>query len=145
MRDLEEVMIKSLDERRRLNRKHLNDKFAEEKVNNAKLIRDEAKTLCGKYVDYYGCHCGYLLGATCGSDDYYWLYITSDFKICFSSCVGNPNELEEIPSVEYNALDYVIKNDPQSIIDKVKERFERCDDVMLTPLYINGKEYTLEV
>lgn len=145
MRDLEEVMIKSLDERRRLNREHLNNKLKEDSINNAKLIINEAKTLCGKYVDYYGCNCGYLLGATCGSDDYYWLYINNDLKLCFSSCVGNPNELEEMPNNNYSILDWIIKNDPQTIIDKVKEKFKKCDDVMMTPLYINGKEYILEI
>lgn len=144
MRDLNDIMMKSLEERRRLNREFLNSKLESPNSNNAKLIIEEAKTLCGCYGDYYGCSCGYVLGATCGHDDYYWLYIDKNLKIHYSSCVGNPSPLDKMPGVDYSVLDYVIHNDPESIIDKIRDSFKICDDVMMTPVYINGKEYIIE-
>lgn len=143
MRDLDEVMIKSLYERKKINREHVNNKLSESNTNNAKLIKEEAKDLCGNYVDFFGCRCGYLLGATCGYNDYYWVYINKDLKIGFSSCVCNPTKLDKIPSMDFSVLDYLINNDVESIIEKIKDILKTVDDVFFTPIYINGKEYDI--
>lgn len=144
MRDLIDFMNKSLEERRKLNRTFVNERLKENQSNNAKLIVEEAKELCGNYVDYFGCQVGYLLGATCGHDDYYWMYIDKNLKICYSSCVSNPTKLNEMPNNDFSVLNYLIETEPESIIEKVKDSFTRCDDVMFTPLYINGKEYKID-
>ena len=143
MRDLEEVMIKSLTERKIINREFVNGQLEASTVNNAKLIKEEAKELCGKYVDFFGCFCGYLIGAVCGHDDYYWVYIKKDRTVGFSSCVGNPNALDSMPNIDFSVLDYLIENDPFSLFDIIKERFKTVDDVFFTPIYINGKEYEI--
>lgn len=144
MKDLDIVMMKDLENRRKLNREYLKGQLENDKENNAKLIIREAKKLCGNYVDFYGCCGGYLLGATCGFDDYYWLYIDNNLKIRYSSCVGNPSLSDDIPNINYSVLDYLIRNDSESIIEKIKESFSKCDDIMMTPVYINGKEYIIE-
>lgn len=145
MRDLDEVMIKSLEERRKLNREHLKQRLEESNDNNAKLIIKEAETICGNYCDFYSCHDGYVLGATCGLHDYYWLYITSDMKVSYSSCVCNPKPLEEIPSVRYKHFDDMMKETPEIILNIIKESLNKCDDIMMTPIYLGGNKYNLEV
>lgn len=143
MGELNKNIMKTLSERKKFNRKHINDNLSSSEDNNAKLIKNEAKSLCGNYVDFFGNHYGYLLGATCGYYDYYWVYIDKDLKICFSSCVCNPSKLDNIPNINFSVLDYLINNDVESIIERVKERLKTVDDVFFTPLYINGKEYEI--
>jgi hypothetical protein len=137
-------MIKSLDKKRKLNTDFIKKQLESPESNNAKLIIEKSKELCGKYVDFNSCHYGYLLGVTCGCYDYYWLFIDDKLKIRYSSCVCNPIPLDKIPNIKYNTSDYIIKNNAESIIDKIKDSFNNCDDVMMTPVYINGKEYIIE-
>lgn len=144
MRDLYEVMIKSLDERKKLNISQINRQLASSESNNLKLIKEEAKDICGNYADFFSCNYGYVLGATCGHDDYYWVYINKDLKIGFSSCVCSPEMVNGLPSNDLSVLDYLIKNDAKSIVDKVKNVISCHDDVFFTPIYINGKEYQID-
>ena len=143
MRDLNEVMIKSLEKRKELNRSQINRQLTSSESNNLKLIKEEAKELCGRYADFFNHHYGYLLGATCGHDDYYWVYIDKDLKVGFSSCVCNPDMVEGLPNNDLSVLDYLVRNDAESIIDKVKSVISCHDDVFFTPIYINGKEYKI--
>lgn len=143
MRDLDEVMMKHLEKRRKLNIEHINKCLDSTEENNLKLIKEEAKELCGNYVNFFGLHYGYLIGATCGHDDFYWVYFKKDLTLSFSSCVGNPTKLDEMPNIDFSVLDWLIKNEPQSLVDKIKETLKKYDDVFFTPIYINGKEYNI--
>ena len=143
MKELNEDMIKRLERRRKLNIEQINKCLESVDDNNLKLIKEEAKDLCGNYVNFFGCHYGYLIGATCGHDDYYWIHIKKDLTIGFSSCVSNPTKLDEMPNIDFSVLEWLIQNEPQSLVDKVKETLKRYDDVFFTPLYINGKEYEI--
>ena len=67
MRDLDENMIKHLEKRRKANTEQINKCLESVESNNLKLIKEEAQDLCGNYVDYFGCFCGYLIGAVCGA------------------------------------------------------------------------------
>lgn len=144
MRDLDEVMIKSLDKRRKLNIEQIKHQLKSSDSNNLKLIKEEAKNLCGSYGDFFSHDYGYLLGATCGHDDYYWVYINKDLKIGFSSCVCNPQMIDGLPHRDLNTLDNIIKNDADSIIEKVENVLKYHDDVFFTPIYINGNEYIID-
>ena len=48
-----------------------------------------------------------------------------------------------MPNIDFSVLDYLIENDPFSLIDIIKEKFKTVDDVFFTPIYINGKEYEI--
>ena len=143
MKELNEEMIKRLEKRRKLNIEQINKCLESVESNNLKLIKEEAKDLCGNYVNFFGLHYGYLIGATCGHDDFYWVYIKKDLTIGFSSCVGNPTKLDEMPNNDFSVLDYLIQHEPLSLIERVKEKFKSIDDVFFTPIYINGKKYNI--
>lgn len=146
MRDLEEVVIKTLEERRNLVKKHIKEALSSPTENNMKLIKEEAKELCGKYADFFGYGDGYLIGATSTNEDYYWCAISKDLRLRFSSCVSNPNSVsEKMPNNDYSVLDYMIHNDVDGLLSRLRDMFKDCEDVFFTPIYINGKEYNLEL
>lgn len=111
--------------------------------NNLKLIKDEIESgkYGGKYVNENGRH--YYIVAACSTvEDYYWVRINKDREIGFSSCVGNPGEILDEAPADMSVLDYLMKIDPQEIVDDVKRYIESTGhDVLFTKVNINGILY----
>ena len=98
----------------------------------------------GKYVDFCCNDYGYLIGATSTNEDYYYLYIKSNLKIAFSSAVGSVGEsYNVVPNNDFSILDYMLKNDVDGLINRIKKEFKKYNDVLITPLYINNKRIEL--
>lgn len=87
-----------------------------DKKNNYHLIVEEVERDGGKYISFGTRteNMGFLIGASATVEDYYWVYMNPDRKICFSSCVGGYNLIDDIPA-EFSVLDYMRKHDKKSI------------------------------
>lgn len=133
----------SIEELKKRNIEHIKETLLSDSVNNMKLIKEEAKELCGRYVDFYNEY-GYLIGAVCGNDDYYWVAIKKDLNLIFSSCVSNPTVVDEIENNDFSSLNYLIEHDINGLIDRINSKMNKYNDIFFTPIYINGKEYIID-
>lgn len=100
------------------------------------LIKYTVSRYSGTIVDISGDY-GLLIGATATLEDYYWVYIDSDLKVCYSSCVGGIDEIEEIPA-KFSILSYMMKNQKQDLLDKVMKSINshKDTDLLITPITI---------
>lgn len=54
-------------------------------------IKEDCKTMCGRYADGHNQGEVIVLGAVDHADDYYWVCATKNCNIVYHSCVGNPD------------------------------------------------------
>lgn len=91
---------------------------------NYHLIMEEIKRDSGKYVSFGGWQSGFLVGAAMDDEDFYWVFLNSERKVNFSSCVGRYEVLEGPNSPDFSVLDYIIKNNPEEIKNQVDSYFK---------------------
>lgn len=104
---------------------------------NIHLIRKEAKEDGGKYIKFFDEY-GVLVGASVTIEDYYWVYIDSDRKLCFSSCVGKYEVVEEdeLPP-KMSVLVYLMEHDRKSLRELVDNKISEYKfDKLITDIYI---------
>lgn len=120
------------------NLKWAKDKLDEDGDNNAKLIYKDILKDGGKFVSFGSRfnNGGLLVCAVSSDEDYYWAYIESNLKIHLSSCVGGYDIIDG-DEVEFNILNYLIENDPESLYQRVLERFKGTSDAIFTPVIIS--------
>lgn len=120
------------------NLKWAKDKLDEDDDNNAKLIYKDILKDGGKFVSFGSRfnNNGLLVCAVSSDEDYYWVYIESNLKIHLSSCVGGYDIIDG-DEVEFNILKYLIENDPESLYQRVLERFKGTSDAIFTPVIIS--------
>ena len=81
---------------------------------------------------------GVLVGASISIEDYYWVYINSDRKLCFSSCVGKYELVEEneLPP-KMSVLIYLMNHDRESLRELVNNKISEYKfDKLITDIYI---------
>ena len=112
-----------------------------EQQGNMALIREEIKNYGGKVCDFHGAHCGYVIGAVSDYFDYYWCYLDENCKLHFSTCCGNPTNIDCIPE-EYEELVGSLNRTPDVIKDWIKNKIKtEYEDVFFTDVYIGTKIY----
>ena len=106
------------------------------KDSNIHLIKRIVSKYSGTIVNVSGDY-GLLVGATSTLEDYYWVYIDSDLKVCYSSCVGAIKDIDEIPA-NCSVLSYMIKHQKQDLMDKVMKSINshKDTDLLITPITI---------
>lgn len=119
----------------------LNDMIRREqnsdKKSNYHLIVEEVERDGGKYISFGNSSDdkGFLIGASTTIEDFYWVYMDSDRKIHFSSCVGGYKVMDEIPA-EFSVLDYMRKHDRTSIKKIIDDFISGLKyDKMITNIY----------
>lgn len=120
--------------------KHIKECENSNSENNLKLIQKLITKFAGKFCSFHDSHYGYVIGATCDNFDYYWCYLTETGKIHFSTCCGNPVEVDYIPE-GYEGLNRQITADPDYIFTCVKTMINSYDDIFFTDVYIGNKIY----
>lgn len=103
--------------------------------NNAKVIYNEILQDGGNVVSFNGDECGLLVAAVATDEDYYWVYINSDLKICLSSCVGSYDILEYNDCSFDTVMEYVNKY-PDRLIQKIKDKIAQNIDFIFTPIIL---------
>ena len=104
---------------------------------NIHHIRKEVKEDGGKYIKFFDDY-GVLVGASVTIEDYYWVYINSDRKLCFSSCVGKYELVEEneLPP-KMSVLVYLMNYDRESLRQLVNKKISEYKfDKLITDIYI---------
>ena len=91
----------------------------------------------GKYIKFFDDY-GVLVGASVTIEDYYWVYINSDRKLCFSSCVEKYELVEEneLPP-KMSVLVYLMVHDRESLRELVNNKISEYKfDKLITDIYI---------
>lgn len=134
-------MNRTIIDNRKLIKEHIEEvERSSSKNNNLFLIRETIKKFGGKICNFHDSHYGYVIGATCCTDDYYWCFLDQHGKIGFSTCCGNPKLIDYIPS-EYNELLKVLKSNPNIIKETIKNSMAKYEDIFFTDVYIGDKIY----
>lgn len=124
-------------------KKHIDSQLANKTENNMQLIKKEIEKKGGGYFELdSGGDIGYIVGASSTLEDYYYVYIDKSNNICFQSCVGKIKYIgKNMPNNDFSVVDWLIKNDPKSLVIKIKNVLQRNLDVLFTSIYLNNKRY----
>lgn len=105
---------------------------------NIHLIRKDVKEDRGNYIKFFDDY-GVLVGASVTIEDYYWVYINSDRKLCFFlSCVGKYELVEEneLPP-KMSVLVYLMNHDRESLRELINNKISEYKfDKLITDIYI---------
>lgn len=106
--------------------------------NNYKLIQKEVNKDLGKYVDDWLIR-GILTCAIIDEDDFYYLIMDKDRKMHFSSCVGKYRLIEDLDSLsnDFSVLEWLRKNDEESLIKIVKDCIKRNEVLPISEIGVN--------
>ena len=126
-----------------LKKKRIDSQLASKSENNMQLIKMKIDKFRGGYFELSsGGDIGYIVGASSTLEDYYYVYVDKSNNIGFQSCVGKIKYIgKNMPNNNFSVVDWLIKNDPKSLVVKIKSVLQRNLDVLFTSIYINGKKY----
>lgn len=118
----------------------INSKLNDANNNNLKLIKSFVDTNGGKYIKTPSGEIEYLIGASSTDEDYYYITVNDDIKISFISCVGHIDVIELVNN-GFSKLNDIIENNPDLIVEKVKNIIDNSCEVIFSGIYINGIKY----
>lgn len=120
------------------NFKNVLKELTESGNNNAKFISKKIDIDGGKLVSFGSSlnFKGLLVCAVATDEDYYWVYIDTNLGVNLSSCVGG-YEFIDGNGVEFNILRNLMESDPESLYQRVLERFENTSDAIFTSIVIS--------
>lgn len=113
------------------------------KDNNIILIKKFVDKNGGKYILTPSNEVAYLVGASSTNEDYYYVVINKNLKVEFITCVAHIEviDIKDLESNDFYILDYIIKNNPEHLVDIVKNTLNETIDVLFSGIYINNVMY----
>lgn len=113
------------------------------KDNNIILIKKFVDKNGGKYILTPSNEVAYLVGASSTNEDYYYVVINKNLKVEFITCVAHIEviDIKDLEPNDFYILDYIIKNNPEHLVDIVKNTLNETIDVLFSGIYINNVMY----
>lgn len=113
------------------------------KDNNIILIKKFVDKNGGNYILTPSNEVAYLVGASSTNEDYYYVVINKNLKVEFITCVAHIEviDIKDLESNDFYILDYIIKNNPEHLVDIVKNTLNETIDVLFSGIYINNVMY----
>lgn len=101
-------------------------------------IREEVKEAGGKCVKLNDRTEAYFLGATSTDEDYYYIYIDTEYNISCDSCVGKHAEvLSYVPKGLKKFVECTEEKVSQKVFDAIVKRMWDEPEVFFTPIYFD--------
>lgn len=125
-------------------REYIIEQLSSNDNNKVKLIKEELKTIGGKYVTD-GFRIGYLIGAVVAYDlKCYYILLNKDVQIVFILCDQEISVLEEAANLEdFKQLKCMVEKKPYDLRESVELEMSTLADIFITPLYIGNKKMFL--
>ena len=114
------------------------DNSDDEYSRNFYSIREEVKEAGGKCVKLDDGTEAYFLGATSTDEDYYYIYIDTEYNISCDSCVGKHAEvLSYVPKGLKKFVECTEEKVSQKVFDAIVKRMWDEPEVFFTPIYFD--------
>ena len=114
------------------------DNLDDKHSSNFYSIREEVKEAGGKCVKLDDGTEAYFLGATSTDEDYYYIYIDSDYNISCDSCVGKHAEvLSYVPKGLKKFVECTEEKVSQKVFDAIVKRMWDEPEIFFTPIYFD--------
>ena len=112
-------------------------------MDNRTEIRNEIENgvLGGKWCKDCTGNIYYVVAAVETDEDYYYVGIDRDRKINFLSCIGRIDVIENYSYLNSGMIGYLIKFEPDIIVNDVKRYISTIKDRLFTLININGELY----
>ena len=122
-------------------KEYIQEQLASSDTNKLHLIKQELKTIGGKYVTD-GFRIGYLIGAAVAYDfKCYYVLLNKDAQIIFILSDQDINVVTDQESLDvFKNLNVLIDTKPYDLKESVELEMAKLVDILITPLYIGNKK-----
>lgn len=116
--------------------------MTKDKESTYSIICKEIDEYAGNFVSFEGDDEGLLVCACMSDEDLYWVYLTKDFKIKFSSCVGSFKIISDKAYIKehFSKLKYVAETQTEDLVRLLNDYFDNQIDYIFTNIKFKKDE-----